>query len=232
LKNAQYPNDDTPATNPALPPEPVLQLRGVSKRYPGTLAVDRVDFDVRPGEVRALVGENGAGKSTLMNIIAGAFSDYTGEILVRNKPVSLHSPALARAAGIGMIHQELSLAPPLSIAENILAGRLPVRYGWLLDKKELAREASRWLLRVGLGALDPLTPVEALSQHEAQLVEIAKALSNDPSILIMDEPTSALSRREVERLFELIGELKCRDLAIVIFRITSLKFSRLPTASP
>lgn len=196
--------------------EIILELRGVSKRFPGTLAVDRVGLAVKAGEVHAVMGENGAGKSTLMHIIAGSFADYGGEVFVRGGRAELRSPAMARAAGIGMIHQELSLAAPLSVAENILAGRLPTRAGgWLLDRRELAREASRWLLRVGLGELDPLTPVEALSQHEAQLVEIAKALSSNPSILIMDEPTSALSRREVERLFELIAELKCRGLAIL-----------------
>ena len=199
----------------STPGEPVLELRSVSKRFPGTLAVDRVDFAAQAGEVHALMGENGAGKSTLMNTIAGEFSDYSGEIYIRGRRAELRTPALARAAGIGMIHQELSLALPLSVGENILAGRLPTRGGWLLDKKELVREASRWLLRVGLGELDPLTPVEMLSQHEAQLVEIAKALSLSPSILIMDEPTSALSRREAATLFELIAELKCRDLAIV-----------------
>ena len=190
-----------------------LQVLGVSKRYPGTLAVDGVDFTVNAGEVHALIGENGAGKSTLTKMIAGAFDDYTGRILVGGKEVALHSPAAAKANGIQMIHQELSLAPALSIAENVLAGRLPAR-GPFLRRKALLAEARRCLARVGL-ALDPETPVEEISQHEAQLVEIAKALGNNPCILVMDEPTSALGRDEVERLFEIIRNLRRQGLAII-----------------
>jgi len=190
-----------------------LRMEGVSKRYPGTLAVDEVSFTVRAGEVHALIGENGAGKSTLMKIIAGAFDDYTGRIFIGPAPVTLHSPARARAVGIQMIHQELSLAAPLSIAENVLAGRLPTRYGFVRRKAMIA-ETRRCLARVGLD-LDPMTLVEDISQHEAQLVEIAKALGNRPCILVMDEPTSALSREEVARLFEIIRRLRRQGLAIV-----------------
>lgn len=190
-----------------------LRMEGVSKRYPGTLAVDGVDFTVQAGEVHALVGENGAGKTTLMKILAGSFDDYTGRVFLGSAPVALHSPAAAKAAGIQMIHQELSLAAPLSIAENVLAGRLP-RRGPLLDRRKMLAETRRFLVRVGL-ELDPLTPVEEISLHEAQLVEIAKALANSPCILVMDEPTSALSRQEVERLFEIIRRLRRQGLAIV-----------------
>jgi len=194
-------------------PAPALALRGISKRFPGTQAVNDVDLEFHAGEVHAVIGENGAGKTTLMNIIAGAFSDYSGQLLIQGRPVWLHSPARAKAGGIQMIHQELSLAPPLSLAENILAGRLPARGLWL-DRRALLAEARRWLACVGLD-LDPRSPVEDLSPHEAQLVEIAKALSNRPSILVMDEPTSALSRQEVERLFEIIRDLKGSGLAII-----------------
>ena len=190
-----------------------LRMENVSKRYPGTLAVDRVDFSVRAGETHALIGENGAGKSTLMKVIAGSFDDYTGQIYVNNSPLDLHSPAIAKANGIEMIHQELSLAPPLSIAENVLAGRLPSRMG-LLRRKTMIEETRHCLRRVGLD-IDPMLPVEEISQHEAQLVEIAKALGNDPCILVMDEPTSALSREEVARLFEIIRRLRRQGLAIV-----------------
>lgn len=190
-----------------------LQMKAVSKRYPGTMAVDGVDLTVYAGEVHAIIGENGAGKSTLMKMIAGSFDDYTGEIRVSNQPVKLHSPTAAKRVGIQMIHQELSLAAPRSIAENLLAGRLPSRWGFL-DRKAMLSETSRWLQQVGLN-LDPLTPVEEISQHEAQLVEIAKALSNSPCILVMDEPTSALSRSEVQRLFEIIRNLRRRGLAII-----------------
>jgi len=191
-----------------------LQLEQVSKRYTGTLAVDGVDFDVRAGEVHALIGENGAGKSTLMNIIAGAFADYTGRIRIGGQEVALHSPLAAKRQGVQMIHQELSLARTLSVAENLLAGRLPARHG-ILDRRALRAEARALLKRVGLDQLDPATLVEDIGQHEAQLVEIAKALGNRPCILVMDEPTSALSRDEVKHLFEIVRNLRRQGLAIV-----------------
>lgn len=192
-----------------------LRMEGVSKRFPGTLAVDRVDFDVRAGEVHALMGENGAGKSTLMKMLAGSFDDYTGGIHISGQAVELHSPAQACEYGIGMVYQELSLAQPISIAENLLVGRLPTRWGGLVDRKALDREARRSLRQVGLDHLDPATPVEEISQHEAQLVEIAKVLGRNPCILVMDEPTSALSREEVKRLYEIIRKLRNCGLAIV-----------------
>ncbi len=193
---------------------PALRMTGVSKRFPGSLAVDHVDFEARVGEVHALMGENGAGKSTLMRILAGSFDDYTGQVEVGGRPVTLHSPAAARDCGIAMIYQELSLARKRSIAENVLAGRLPCRrFGWL-DTGAMLEQARACLARVGLD-LDPRTPVEEISQHEAQLVEIARALGHVPCILVMDEPTSALSREEVDRLFEIILNLKRTGLSIV-----------------
>ncbi len=190
-----------------------LEMRHVGKRFPGTIAVDDVSFEVRAGEVHALVGENGAGKSTLMKMLAGSFDDYTGDIVIGGRTALLHSPTLAKRHGIGMIYQELSLARPISITENLLAGRLP-RRGPFLDKARAKDQAKELLASVGL-ALDPSLPIEDISQHEAQLVEIAKVLGNKPSILVMDEPTSALSHEEVERLFCIIGELKARGIAIV-----------------
>jgi len=185
----------------------------VGKKFPGTIAVDDVSFEVYAGEVHALVGENGAGKSTLMKMLAGSFDDYTGRILINGKEVALHSPTVAKKYGIGMIYQELSLAKPISIAENLLVGRLPKK-GPFLDRKRIDSETRSWLSRVGLD-LDPNLPIEDISPHEAQLVEIAKVLANKPCILVMDEPTSALSREEVDRLFEIIGQLKNQGLAIV-----------------
>ena len=190
-----------------------LEMKHVSKRFPGTIAVDDVSFEVSAGEVHALVGENGAGKSTLMKMLAGSFDDYTGDIRVNGRDVTLHSPTEAKKYGIGMIYQELSLARPISIAENLLAGRLPKR-GPFLDRRRKASQAKELLARVGLD-LDTDLPIEDISQHEAQLVEIAKVLGNGPCILVMDEPTSALSREEVERLFEIIVQLKSRGIAIV-----------------
>jgi len=191
----------------------ILELRQVTKRYPGTLAVDRVDLQVRQGEVHALMGENGAGKSTLMKILAGSFDDYTGQIIINGRPARVRTPALAKAHGVEMIYQELSLAGPLSVAENVLVGRLP-RRGVFINKRAMAREANRCLAQVGLD-IDPWQTIDMLSQHEAQLVEIAKALGNEPSVLVMDEPTSALSRTEVKRLFEIITQLKDRGVTII-----------------
>jgi len=191
-----------------------LKMNNVCKHYPGTLAVDHVDFEVNVGEVHALMGENGAGKSSLMKILAGSFSDYTGTILIQGKKVQLHSPKIAMESGIGMIYQELSLARPISIAENIMAGRLPKKFGFMLDRKQMLDESRKCLKRVGLD-VHPDTAIEEISQHEAQLVEIAKALGNHPKILVMDEPTSSLSRKEVAKLFEIIEQLKKEGLTII-----------------
>lgn len=192
----------------------VLRMDGVSKRYPGTLAVDNVDFEVKSGEVHALIGENGAGKSTLMKMLAGSFDDYTGDIYLNGEIATLFTPLGAKRQGIEMIYQELSLAQPISIAENILVGRLPKK-GLFIDRKSMIDQSVKLLERVRLGHLDPSMPISEISQHEAQLVEIAKALGNDPSILVMDEPTSALSREEVNILFGIIKNLKEQGISIV-----------------
>ena len=191
-----------------------LRMKGVSKKYLGTLAVDNVDFEARVGEVHAIMGENGAGKSTLMKILAGSFNDYTGKIFIGQKEVNLHYPNTAKAYGIGMIYQELSLARPISIAENLLVGNLPRKYGIWLDRKAMVRQASRLLERVGLD-VDPFLTVGEISQHQAQLVEITKVLGSNPCVLVMDEPTSALSRDDVKRLFEIIRQLKKRGITII-----------------
>ncbi len=191
-----------------------LQMKQVTKKFLGTTAVDQVDFEVRTGEVHALMGENGAGKSTLMKILAGSFTDYTGQVFINGKEVELHSPVAALDQGIGMIYQELSLALPISVAENLLAGRLPVKYGFILDKKEMIASAKACLEQVGLD-IDPLSLISDISQHEAQLVEIAKVLWNKPSILVFDEPTSSLSREDASKLFEIIKQLKKAGLAII-----------------
>lgn len=191
-----------------------LQLKGISKRFPGMLAVDNVDLDVRVGEVHALMGENGAGKSTLMKTLTGLFNDYVGSIQIGGQDVRLQSPADAIAHGIGMVYQELSLARPVTIAENLFAGCLPTNRLGLVDRKAMLKNARRCLAHVSLD-IDPLKTVEEISQHEAQLVEIAKVLAKKPCILILDEPTSALSREEVRRLFDIIRDLKRRGLAIL-----------------
>ena len=191
-----------------------LEMKNITKAFPGTIAVQDVTFRAYAGEVHAIVGENGAGKSTLMKILAGAFDDYEGEITINSRPVKLQSPAIARDYGIGMVYQELSLAGPLSIAENVLVGRLPGRKGILVDRGMMMKQARANLSRVGLD-LDPSIPVEEISQHEAQLVEIAKVLGRNPCILVLDEPTSALSREEIDRLFDTITRLRKNGLAII-----------------
>jgi len=192
-----------------------LEMKKVSKRFPGTLAVENVDFEVKPGEVHALMGENGAGKSTLMKILAGSFNDYTGEIYIEGKMVELHSPFIAKTEGVGMVYQELSIAYNRSVQENIFAGAIPGK-GKFVDMKLLREESVKSLARVRLDKkVDPAMPMKNISQHESQLIEMAKVLKDNPKILVMDEPTSALSSAEVSLLFEIIRDLKKQGMAIV-----------------
>ena len=195
--------------------EYVLEMRQVSKQFPGTLAVDKVDFSVRRGEIHALMGENGAGKSTLMKVLAGLYSDYTGDIYINGEKKELRSPLLSKESGVGMVYQELSLARKISIYENLLVGRLPKRNALFIDKKAAIAETKKSLARVGLENIDPTMPISSISQCDAQLVEIAKVLNSHPSILVMDEPTSSLSTEEVERMFSIIRKLKDEGLAII-----------------
>ena len=192
-----------------------LEMRSVSKRFPGTLAVNKVDFCVKKGEVHALLGENGAGKSTLMKVLSGLYSDYTGDIYIDGEKRLLHSPNMAKEYGIGMVYQELSLAQRISIYENLLVGRLPKKNALFIDKKKAVAEAKELLAQVGLEHLDPTMDVSEISQCDAQLVEIAKVLGSKPKIIVMDEPTSALSSEEVQRLFGIIRNLKAQGLAII-----------------
>lgn len=192
-----------------------LEMKNIVKRFNALTAVDNVSIRIKAGEVHAICGENGAGKSTLMRILSGEYPDYEGQILIRGKEVRIESPAQAKRLGIEIIHQELGLARPITVAENIMAGRLPKSKWIFLDNKKMMDDTKKYLAMVGLEHIDPHAIVSTLSQHEAQLVEIAKALSNEPSILIMDEPTSALSRNEVTRLFAIIEKLKKDGLAIL-----------------
>ena len=187
-------------------------MDNVSKRFPGTIAVDDVSFEVQAGEVHALVGENGAGKSTLMKMLAGSFDDYTGTISIHGREVRLSSPAVAKQNGIGMIYQELSLAQPVSITENLLAGRLPRRGSCSTGRNRAADQAAPRAR--GPRYLDPLVQVSHQPARGPARRDREGARQN-PTILVMDEPTSALSREEVERLFAIIGDLKRRGIAIV-----------------
>ena len=194
--------------------EIVLSVRNATKVYPGTQALKGVDFDVRKGAVNVLVGENGAGKSTLMKIIAGVEQPTTGEVIVNGQPVTLSGTADAARHGIGIVFQELNLFPNMTIAENIFIGREKTRLGIDIDSQAQAKAASALLRRLEHSNA-PDTPVADLRIGEQQIVEIAKALSQDARILILDEPTSALSAAEVEILFGVINELKAQGVAIV-----------------
>lgn len=191
----------------------ILRVEGVSKRYGGVQALEGVDFDIQYGEVHALVGENGAGKTTLINILGGIVRRDEGRIFFKSRQVDFLAPQEAIAAGIAIIHQELAMLPALNVIENVFMGRMPSRFGRILWK-EAERLTREMLSQVGLN-IDPHLLVSELSISQRQLVEIAKALSMDASLLIMDEPNSSLSESESERLFEVIERLKARGVAIV-----------------
>ncbi|MGI5177894.1 sugar ABC transporter ATP-binding protein [Dactylosporangium sp. CA-152071] len=192
----------------------LVTMTGITKQFGGVVACAGVDFSVRAGEVHALLGENGAGKSTLMNVLSGVVTDYTGQITVGGEPVRFQGPADAQAAGIATIHQELDLVPGLSVAENLVLGREPRNRLRLLDRRAMLGNAREQLRQLG-AELDPRRPVGALRVGEQQLVEIAKALSLDARVLVMDEPTAALADAEVRRLFATIDELRRRGVGIV-----------------
>jgi ribose transport system ATP-binding protein len=192
---------------------PLLEARSLTKSFPGVRALKGVSLTVERGEVLAVIGENGAGKSTLMKILAGVQTADTGEILLDGQPVALHTVHDALAHGIALIHQELNLADNLDVAANIFLGREPRRFGWI-DAARTHREAAQFLAAVGLD-VPPTTPVHSLAIGQQQLVEIAKALSTNARVLIMDEPTSSLSAREAENLFKVIQDLRTRGVSIV-----------------
>jgi ribose transport system ATP-binding protein len=192
---------------------PLLRLAGIGKAFAGVRALDQVDFDVWPGEVHALCGENGAGKSTLMKIIGGVHQPDCGTMQLQGRPVAFDSPRDAEGRGVTMIHQELNLVPHLSVAENIFLAREPGR-GWFIDRRQLRRDAQRCLDRLGV-PIDPDLPVHALPVAQQQMVEIAKALSINARLVIMDEPTSSLTEAETAQLFKVIEELRREGVAIV-----------------
>jgi ribose transport system ATP-binding protein len=190
-------------------------MYGISKAFPGVQALSDVSFDLRPGEIHALVGENGAGKSTLMKILTGAIPRDAGTISLRGQPVEIAGPRSALALGISIIHQELTLIPYLTVAQNIYLGREP--RGLLLgtvDWRELNRQAGALLGRLGLD-IAPATLVSELSIAQRQMVEVAKALSLNASIIAMDEPTSALSDREVAALFDFMRQLRGQGVGLI-----------------
>lgn len=195
-------------------PQPALRMTGISKAFAGVQALKAVDFSVLPGEVHGLVGENGAGKSTLMRILSGATRPDSGEIIWRGRRQEFASPAAAQAAGIAMIHQELSLVPGASVAENLLLGHEPVNRAGLLRRTEMLDIAVRIMSDLGV-PIDVRRPVEDYPLAVQQMVEVGKALSRDASLIVMDEPTSPLPDTEADRLFDTIRYLRDRGISVV-----------------
>ncbi|MBN2447694.1 MAG: sugar ABC transporter ATP-binding protein [Phycisphaerae bacterium] len=196
-------------------PAPRLAMRGIHKAFSGVEVLRNVDFELAPGEVHALVGENGAGKSTLIKILGGVHTDYSGRILLDGRPVRFSGPRDAETHGVAVIHQELSLAGDMSVAENILLGREPRGVLGLLDRRAMRRSAEQVLQdRLGL-ELDVDRRVADLPISMQQMVEIAKTLGREASILVMDEPTSALSEADAERLFAVIRQLRDDGVSII-----------------
>ena len=214
----------------------LLQMRGIKKAFPGVQALDGVDFEVRSGEVMALVGENGAGKSTLIKILSGAYTADAGEIFIKGQPVKIMDPKHGRDLGISVIYQELNLAEQVSVAENIFAGREIVNRFGFVDFGTMYKETQRWLDELHIKNVDPRDEVRRLSIARKQMVEIAKALSLDSTIIVMDEPTSSLpstttdptEENEVQILLNTIRKLRERGKAVIyishrmeeIFRIS------------
>ncbi len=200
--------------NQNRPAVPILEVRNVSKDFSGIYALKNVDLQIYGGEVHAIIGENGAGKSTLMKIISGVYSDYEGDVMLFGDRVGYKNPREAGEQGVIIIHQELNLIPNLTIAENIFLGNELINAFGLLDYPRMRRRSRELLGRLHLDQ-DPDTPVNQLRVGHQQLVEIAKALLLESKVLIMDEPTSAISDHEVALLFQIINDLRAKGVAIV-----------------
>ena len=195
---------------------PVLQMTAISKRFPGVVALDAVDFELAAGEIVALVGENGAGKSTLMKILAGIYRPDSGEIRMDGAPREVHTPADAAGRGIAVIHQELEVIGTLDVAGNVFLGREPTNGGplRLIDRRAMEVETERQLGRIGV-RLAPRTPLRQLSTAQQQLVAIVRALSMNARVLILDEPTSSLTNSDADRLFTVLRDLRSQGTGIV-----------------
>ncbi len=193
---------------------PLLEMRNISKVFPGVRALNQVSIALQAGEVRALVGENGAGKSTLIKILSGVYQPTEGEIYLDGRQEQIQDPAHALKLGIIPVHQEVNLEPYLSIAENISIGRQPRNRFGLIDFGRMNKDAARWLSELGV-ATDPSLPLGMISIAERQMVAIARAVSLDARVVIFDEPTSSLTLRETDRLFTVIRRLKEKNIAVI-----------------
>jgi ribose transport system ATP-binding protein len=196
-----------------MPNPVVVRMSGIVKRFPGVLALDHVDFDLERGEVHCLVGENGAGKSTLMKVLAGVYKCEEGEIYLENQRVQIEDPSHSRALGINVVYQELELIPSLSVAENIFLGNEAVK-GRIIDWKRTEQSAEELLLSLGI-EISARRKVEGLSIAQQQLITIAKAVSRESKVIIMDEPSAVLSGKSLDLLFRTIKQLREKDISVV-----------------
>ncbi|MFJ3805593.1 sugar ABC transporter ATP-binding protein [Streptomyces sp. NPDC090073] len=194
-------------------PDELLRIEGIRKAFPGVVALDSVDFDLRRGEVHVLLGENGAGKSTLIKMLSGAYTPDAGRILAGGEEVRINGAQDSERLGIATIYQEFNLVPDLTVAENIFLGRQPRRFG-MIDRKRMEADAEVLLARVGVD-VSPRTRVRELGIARLQMVEIAKALSLNARVLIMDEPTAVLTSEEVEKLFAIVRSLRADGVGVV-----------------
>lgn len=202
--------------HPVTVEQPLLELRSISKQFPGVVALADVSFDLRPGEVHVLVGENGAGKSTLVKILSGIYQPDTGEIVLDGQTVTMRDPHAAQSLGISTVHQELNLVPHLDVGTNIFLGREPVRGpGGLVDYPAIYRAARQQLAELGI-RIDPRRKVKTLGIAMQQMVEIAKALVARARVLILDEPTAAITAEEAEQLFRIVDQLRARGTGIIL----------------
>jgi methyl-galactoside transport system ATP-binding protein len=192
----------------------LLEMNGICKSFPGVKALDHAQLKVRPGTVHALVGENGAGKSTLMKCLFGIYSKDEGEILINGEPTQIVNPYDALKKGVAMVHQELQPIPERSVAENIYCGNFPRKFGFIIDHKKMYRDTEVLLKEVKMN-FDPKVKLSTLSVSQMQAIEIAKAVSADAKIIIMDEPTSSLTQNEVDNLFEIINSLRKKGISII-----------------
>jgi ribose transport system ATP-binding protein len=195
-------------------PTPILEMKDITKEFPGVVALDSVSLSINTGEIHALVGENGAGKSTLIKILSGIYQPDSGEMYFEGHPVHLTGPSDALELGIAVIHQELVNVPHLSVAENIALGRLPLTRHGMVDRKAMNSRANEALAQFGV-SINPKAIMKTLSVSQMQVVEIARAVSSNIRLLIMDEPTSALSEEEVERLFSVVRVLKAQGVTVI-----------------